>query len=269
MSVTTNLSRSLHVEVSGDGPDLVMLHGWAMHGGIFDALMPELSRRYRVHRIDLPGHGRSPGAAMINSLEHLKDAVLPHVPTQAMVFGWSLGGLLALKLAQYQALRALVLISTTPRFVGAEDWPHGMAPPVFTQFFTRLHENLNTTVEDFLRLQVRGDSQAAETLSALKHSLIQHPANPVALEHALEILRDADERAALKQIHTPTLVLAGEYDRIAHPNASKYLAGQLPGAHFKMIERAGHAPFISHREQVMTELHEFLGAVPSAEIAHG
>jgi pimeloyl-[acyl-carrier protein] methyl ester esterase len=228
-----------------------------------------LSRRYCVHRIDLPGHGRSTGAATINSLEHLKDAVLPHIPAQAVVCGWSLGGLLALKLAQYQALRALVLMSATPRFVGAADWSHGMAPPVFTQFFTRLHDNLNTTVEDFLRLQVRGDSQAAETFAALKHSLMQHPANPVALEHALAILRDADERAALRQIHTPTLVLAGEYDRIAHPNASKYLAEQLPNARFTMIQRAGHAPFISHREQVMTEVHEFLGAVPSTDITHG
>lgn len=260
---------NLHIEVTGDGPDLVLLHGWAMHGGIFDALMPELSQRYRVHRIDLPGHGRSTGPATIDSLEQLNDAVSPHVPAQAVVLGWSLGGLLALKLAQHQSLRALILVSTTPRFVGTHDWPHGMAPPVFTQFFRRLHENLNTTVEDFLRLQVRGDSQAAETFAALKHSLMQHPANPLALEHALEILRDADERAALAQIHTPALVLAGEYDRIAHPNASRYLAAQLHNAHLAMIQRAGHAPFISHREQVMTELHEFLGTVPSMEIIHG
>jgi len=47
----------LHVESTGEGPPLVLLHGWAMHGGLFAPLVPALARRYRVSVVDLPGHG--------------------------------------------------------------------------------------------------------------------------------------------------------------------------------------------------------------------
>ena len=47
----------LYVEWSGSGPPLVLLHGWAMHGGLLAPLVPALSARYRVAVVDLPGHG--------------------------------------------------------------------------------------------------------------------------------------------------------------------------------------------------------------------
>ena len=43
----------------GAGPPLVLLHGWGLHAGFFSPLLPALARRYRVHAVDLPGHGRS------------------------------------------------------------------------------------------------------------------------------------------------------------------------------------------------------------------
>jgi len=257
----------LHVDITGEGADLVFLHGWAMHGGVFDELLPTLAQRYRVHCVDLPGHGRSEFDTGIRSLEQLTAAVQLHVPQQAMVLGWSLGGMIALKLAQWQALRALVLVSTTPRFVANESWPQGMAADIFAQFFSNLHQNLIGTVDNFLRLQVRGDSHAASTFAALHASLLQHPAHPAALQAGLEILRDADERAALPDIRLPTLVMAGEYDRITHPNTSSYLAGHLPQARFCLIKRAGHAAFMSHREEFLGELQRFLTDLDNREAA--
>ncbi len=53
------MSAPLHVEIRGDGPDVVLLHGWALHGGMWGPWVDELSRRARLHFIDLPGHGRS------------------------------------------------------------------------------------------------------------------------------------------------------------------------------------------------------------------
>ena len=50
---------SLHVETLGRGPDLVMLHGWALHSGIWAGMREPLSRHFRLHLLDLPGHGQS------------------------------------------------------------------------------------------------------------------------------------------------------------------------------------------------------------------
>ena len=49
----------MHIETCGSGPDLVLIHGWAMHGGIFAPLTPLLREHFRVHLVDLPGHGYS------------------------------------------------------------------------------------------------------------------------------------------------------------------------------------------------------------------
>ena len=49
----------MHIETVGQGPDLVLIHGWALHGGVFAPLVARLSGRFRLHLVDLPGHGHS------------------------------------------------------------------------------------------------------------------------------------------------------------------------------------------------------------------
>ncbi|MGC3981209.1 MAG: pimeloyl-ACP methyl ester esterase BioH [Steroidobacteraceae bacterium] len=246
------------MSTQGHGPDLVLLHGWAMHSGVFDELIPDLIKDFRVHCIDLPGHGQSDYNGEMDSLLHVCEAVQPYTPPQAVVLGWSLGGQVALQLAQLMQLRALVLVSTTPKFVSDATWSYGMRPEVFAQFFARLQQNLNATVQDFLSLQVRGDVHAAETLASLKAGLLRYPPQPEALHAGLGILRDVDLRANLPAIEVPALVVAGEYDRIAHPDAAQFLATQLPQAHYQLCKRAGHAPFISHRDSFLQQLRSFL-----------
>jgi pimeloyl-[acyl-carrier protein] methyl ester esterase len=249
---------SLHIQVTGRGADIVLLHGWAMHGGVFDEITAALSARYRVHCIDLPGHGRSEFDARITNLEQLTARIAAHVPAHAYVVGWSLGGLLAMQLAARLPLRGLALVSSTPKFVADDDWERGMPQAVFAQFSSRLQSNFAGTVEDFLRLQVRGDLNAAETFSTLKTRLLQHPPQLAALQLGLEILRDSDSRSLLSRITIPSLIVAGEHDRITHPRAAEYMATHLPHTRLCIVKRAGHAPFISHRAEFMDELTAFL-----------
>jgi len=91
---------SLYVETSGDGPPLVMLHGFASHGGVFASVVPALARRYRVHVVDLPGHGHS--SATADTLDAYAHAVATAIDSIGPVtlLGWSFGGQVALRLAQ-------------------------------------------------------------------------------------------------------------------------------------------------------------------------
>jgi len=256
---------SIYVNISGSGPDLVLLHGWAMHGGVFAEIIPELARHYRVHVIDLPGHGRSSFAPEIASLDHIVEHVRPYVPPGSTVLGWSLGGQIALQLAARMSLRALVLVSATPKFVADQSWPQGMVPAVFAQFFARLHDNIISTVQDFLSLQVRGDVHATQTLKALRTQLTQLPPDPRMLEACLTILSDTDLRAQLSTLLVPTLLIAGEHDRITHPRASQAMQQLLPQATYVEIKRAGHASFISHREEFLYALEAFLATLPAGD----
>jgi pimeloyl-[acyl-carrier protein] methyl ester esterase len=114
-------------------------------------------------------------------------------------------------------------------------------------------------VQNFLALQTRGDERARETLRLLRSQLAAHgEPDPRALRTGLEILRNADLRDVLPRIAVPALVLAGEHDRLTPAAAARELAMALPVARFKLIERSGHAPFLSHPGEVLAEVTAFL-----------
>ncbi|MBP6107950.1 MAG: pimeloyl-ACP methyl ester esterase BioH [Steroidobacteraceae bacterium] len=261
------MNAPLHVEIRGTGPDLVLLHGWALHGGMWGPWIDELARRARLHLIDLPGHGRSRWPEGASTLRDLARAVSPHVPQGAAVLGWSLGGMVALELARLRPgdLAALVLIATTPCFLAREDWPAGMNPGVLDGFAAGLAGDYRRTLSNFLALQTWGDENASQALRSLRANLDAHgEPEPQALVAGLGILRTADLRAELATIAIPSLVIAGEHDRITPVAAGRELASRLPSARFVEVPKAGHAPFLSHPETVLREVEGFLSFLAPA-----
>src|SRR5262249_23702615 len=141
----------MHIETRGSGPDLALIHGWAMHGGIFAPLLPRLAEHFRVHVVDLPGHGYSAASAEPIGPARCAAQLLELVPP-AIWAGWSFGGLVALRaaLAAPESVRGIVEIAASPFFVSAPDWPHGVPADVFIQFGRGLLADYRGTIERFL-----------------------------------------------------------------------------------------------------------------------
>ncbi|MGH8370660.1 MAG: alpha/beta fold hydrolase, partial [Gammaproteobacteria bacterium] len=191
---------SLHCETSGDGPDLVLVHGWGVNSAVWQSVLPLLIRRYRVTCVDLPGHGASHDTSMSAPLTAVAQQVLAVVPQSAIWLGWSLGGLIALQVAlQAPAqVRGLILSNTTPRFITAADWPHAMPSAQLDEFAAELTQDFAGTVRRFLALQVLGDERARDTLRALRDSVLARGVPDAAsLAAGLGILRDTDFRSEL------------------------------------------------------------------------
>ncbi len=185
------MSGPLHVESTGEGPPLVLLHGWAMHSGFWGPLVPQLARRFRVHAVDLPGHGHSaapPEFTLDGDRVGARLDVRRRRPRRSRVLGWSLGGLVAMHwaLARPERIGRLVLVATTPRFVAGDDWPHAMPAETLARFGDELRVAWRLTIERFLTLQLQGGEHARATLAALRGELFARGMpSPAALVGAL------------------------------------------------------------------------------------
>lgn len=251
----------LFTETRGTGPDVVLLHGWGLHGGIWEDAAQALAVDFRVTRIDLPGHGRSPWPGGGVDLAALAQRLAAAVPAPAAWVGWSLGGMIALQLAADfpQQARRLVLTSALPRFVRAPDWPHAMEPGVLRQFAAQLEHDYDGTLARFLALQTRGSAHGYETVRRLRRHLRERGTpDPQALRAGLAWLRDTDLRPRLADIRCPCLLIMGERDVLATWTAGRDTAQAMARARLHLIAGAGHAPFLSHAGEFLSVLRAFL-----------
>lgn len=253
---------SLHVESTGSGPPLVVLHGWAMHSGLWMPALPKLASRFRVHLVDLPGHGHSPPIEPY-TLPGIAAAIAAHfasLPEPPTVLGWSLGGAVALQWAldQPDAVAKLVLVATTPCFVARDDWPHAISGETLRRFGDELAASYRSTLQRFVTLQLQGSEHAREILGAMRTQLFARGApSRQSLEDALDALAAIDLRARVGSITQPALVIAGECDTLVPAAAGAWLAEALPAGRLAPIAGAAHAPFLSHPDEFFAASEEF------------
>lgn len=255
----------LHVEVTGRGPPLVLLHGWAMHGGVFAPLTERLQDAFTLHVVDLPGHGQSHDSTVPLQLEACVDAIARQVP-RAPWCGWSLGGLFAMHAAATRSTQvpALVMLCASPRFVRGDDWKHGVSTEIFSDFAAGLRSDYRGTLDRFIALEAFGSNHARQEIHALRSSLFEH-GEPTAqvLAEGLELLQHTDMRGALPTLQVPSLWLAGRRDRLVNPAAVRAAANATPCASLHVVEHAGHAPFLTHADKLAGALTAFLQQHPA------
>jgi len=254
----------LVTQSSGSGPDLVLIHGWGLHGGVWDGFVPLLEPYFRVIRVDLPGHGSS-GWCGETTLDDMAAAVLAVAPANAAWLGWSLGGLVAMRAALQAPARvhALLLLASTPCFVRRHGWQCALMPALLDTFAAELQTDYLRTLNRFLALQVRGGDNSGAVLRLLRTQLLAkgEPA-PAALRAGLDILRNTDLREDLGALACPALVMAGERDTLVPGAAAKATADLMSHAGVEVIAGAGHAPFIARPQVVAGLVHAFLQPQP-------
>jgi len=238
---------------------LVLLHGWGTHAGVWAEVIARLDLGLSVIAPDYPGGGVAASAAAC-TIEAAVDELAAIAPERCVVAGWSLGGQLALLWARRhpKQVARVVLIASTPRFVSAPDWAHGMDTAALAGFAAELAADPAATLRRFLLLETRGDAQARAVARRLDAALsARSPADRDVLARTLDWLRDIDLRAVLPDIRQTVLVLHGDRDRITPPAAGEYLAAHLPQARLVTLSGAAHAPFISDPDAVCKLMTDF------------
>lgn len=249
----------LYWQTTGTGKvDLVLLHGWGLNAEVWHCIIDRLSSHFRLHLVDLPGFGRSSDFGPL-TLDQMVDSLLPQMPEKAVWLGWSLGGLVASRMAlRYpQRVQALISVASSPCFTARDGWP-GIKPQTLQSFQQQLSEDFQRTVERFLALQTLGTESARQDARVLKGVVLSQPMPSVAvLEGGLEILRQVDLRAEMATLTLPMLRLYGYLDGLVPRNVASLLDEQWPQSESRVIDKAAHAPFISHPQAFCQQIIAF------------
>ena len=219
----------------GNGPSLVLLHGWAFNSDIFQSLVDKYKTNYRITVIDLPGHGRSNDVD--GNIESWCNELIKLIPEQSILLGWSLGGLLSTYIASQIEIRKLILVATSPCLINNENWHYGLNIEVFNQFVINLKNDSTKSLKRFVSLQSKDKSQLQE----LYKSIQKYPASNNALNNGLEIIINSDLRDIYKDIALPKTTILGSLDTLVPVKIKEWY--EAVGSQTSIIH-SGHLPFI-------------------------
>ena len=229
-------SLTVHYEVAGEGPAVVLIHGLSGSGRWWAYNVPVLAKRHRVYNVDLIGFGRSRGQRLV-----LREAAgwlteWLHVAgiAQAHLVGHSMGGYIATEVAATapEVVRRLVLVDALILPMGPGLVSHALD---LTRAMRYMRLNfLPVLVSDALR------------------------AGPLTMWRATRGVLSADLSDQLGAVQAETLVIWGEKDSVLDSKLGRKLAEQLPRARFVCVEGAGHNPMWDRPQRFNELLLDFL-----------
>ena len=251
---------TLYSETFGTGKPITLVHGWAMHSGIWRGFAEQLARHYQVTCIDLPSHGRSDKLSPF-TLEAVSDALVNALPDKPSCWlGWSLGASIVLDIAHRypERVSSLILLTGNPLFVSSEQWA-GVQPSVLDAFAASLTADCQTTLLRFLALQVNGLPDSKMLLKELKAAVMECPSpDNDSLQDGLEILKNTDLRAVLAQLTVPVSVILGDKDTLVPVAVAEQLQQLSAKLEVSILNGAGHIPFLSHTQELLTLICRFM-----------
>lgn len=263
-----------HVTETGEGPPLLLLHGWSAHSGFFAPQMAFANLGYRVIAPDLPGHGRDHRPQTTLSITDLNDALDNFLTARGLrdvtLLGWSMGAAVAFDYIARrgtQRIAALVVVDMSARIVNDEHWKLGLSSGLDARGAEIAAEAMARDWPRYARriapsLFAPGLAPDHKLLAFAHASITNNDGETLAsLWRSLAL---ADHRPVLASIAVPSLVIAGEQSLLYRPAVTQWLASNIPGSRHVAIPGAGHAPQLEQPAAFNQAVSAFLNASVAA-----
>jgi len=245
---------------SGKGPPLFLFHSLLSDRASFDAIVPELSKSYRVIVPELPGFGRSQavGGGLAGVADRMAEAVKDAAGGEdAIVLGNGYGGFVALQMAIRHPDIATKLILADCGAAFSEEGRQAFR----NMAAASQAKGLSVITDVVMRRLFAPEFQA-------RHPDLMHDrreaflrTDPEVFRAACDALAELDLRPQLSKVKVPVLVLVGEHDEATPPPMSRELAAGLPYAHLKIIPGCAHVPQLQSPEVFLEAIGDFLPAL--------
>jgi pimeloyl-ACP methyl ester carboxylesterase len=256
------------MDVHGDGPPLVLVHGVATGRTVWRHVVPGLARRHLVATPDMPGFGSSPPAGRGFVLEEVADVIadgLADIPAPYDLLGNSLGGAVALVLAERrpELVRRLILAAPAglaPRR-GAVPAIAGRVAPVLVAARRRAGPPLagSAAARRLLLAGIVVDPAATPPDEA--RAMMRASQGSTRIGAAIKTVAAADLRPRLARLEVPLGFLWGERDHLFPVAGLPALSALVPNARAEVIAGAGHVPQFDRPDEFVAALERLLAAI--------
>ena len=243
----------------GEGPPIIFIHGWAMAATVWERQINFFAGKgFEAVAFDLRGHGRSVAEGpytLAHMAYDLKAFIHEMRFDKPFLVGWSMGAMVILDylFTHPHSASGFCLVGGTPKFISAEEYPHGLNPDDVRGMKVKLKRDFGRCLSEF-RESIAGDLRPEEK------RIIMDAALP-SLEASKEGLRElmtVDLRSSLDNIHMPGLLIHGSEDGVCSAGAARYMSEKLDLSELCLIDGAGHVPFLSHEEEFNKTLEMFI-----------
>lgn len=237
-------------------PALLLAHG---AGGAvranFSPLIPQLSRKRKVHAVDFPGSGTTPRAAGPLELDDLADRLVAAAEGEERfaIVGFSLGCAVAVRAALRYPERVTALVLTAG-FARVDDETRARL-----EKWSRLLGGDRTALARYLVSTVLGEPFHRRMTAEQEAGFVELVAAtiPSGSAEQVDLALRVDVTDELSRVHVPTLVIGTKHDRLISPTTTRALADLVPGARWAELD-SGHAPALEAPGEWVRLIEEFL-----------
>lgn len=255
----------------GQGPVLILLSANPGDSRDFDAVAPQLARRFRLIRLDWPGYGGSapPQPPSSAGADHFLDCFVRFMEqldaSVVHLLGNSVGANVAVRYALRQPQRVASLVLVSP----GGFTPHNAISRAFCRLQGQVWFKRLWGVDGFARFYLHARN---DWTRAMIERAATGQSGAAALEVNAAVWRSFiqpqhDLRQAARALKVPTLVVSGRHDPVIPANQDgRIAAGAIPGAR-QLVLDSGHAPFAEVPEAFLAAVEEFWNGLERAHAA--
>lgn len=247
----------LHHEVEGAGRNVLLLHPVGLDLTFLAPLAALLAQRYRVMRMDLRGHGRSPATPLARGFDDyaadVHETLIAQRFAPCAAVGFSFGGMVAQTLAIRHPADVTALVASACQCTHTPESREKAASRATNVEDGGMATEVDAALARWFTPAFRAAGQDAPTRERLMTD------DPRGWAQGWRAIASLDTLPLLATIRVPSLALAGEVDVSSPPAQLKVIADAIPGAQMTVIPGAPHMLFIEQPDAVARALVDFLG----------
>ena len=263
--MTASVLKRNNVQVQGEGPPMVFVHGFGCDQAMWRLLAPYFAESHTCILLDLVGSGRSDLAAydkekyasLHGYASDLCEVLAAVTTAPAVCVGHSVSAMIGMlaNIASPDQFLAQVMVGPSPCYINDGDYVGGFERSDIESLLETLESNYLGWSSN-MAPAIMGAPDQPELAVELTNSFCR--TDPEIAKQFARVTFLSDHRADLAKLQAPTLVLQCSDDLIAPRPVGDYLARHIPHCTLRVIETVGHCPHLSAPSASADAMEQFL-----------